>query len=136
MTQEKFDSLIEEILIAQDKPKSTGNSHRRKQWENRRNWRRCTISQTCKLGAMKDYEQLYKFYDRFSQYLHWVMYLESPDRRLSYITYKVEKHQFKWVSYHSKYHRKMASRMTRRYKGEIADGGMYRKIYDYYQSCI
>ena len=51
-------------------------------------------------------------------------YLQSVDRRLSYITYDVEKHQFKWVSYHYKYHRKMAAQYVRRYKGDIANGGM------------
>ena len=136
MTIEELEATIAELIIQQEKPKSTGNSHKRKQWENRRNWRRCTVSQTCKLGGLKDYEELYKFYDNFPQYLSWVMYLQSEDRRLSYITYDVKKHQFKWVSYHYKYHRKMAAQYVRRYKGEIADGSMYRKIYDYYQCCI
>ena len=136
MTREEIDALISEIIILQENPKSTGNSHSRKQWENHRNWRRCTIRQTCKLGSLKDYEELYKFYNRFNQWLGWVNYLQSEDRKLSYITYEVKKHQFKWVSYNSKYHRKTAARHVRRYKGEISNGGMYRKIYDYYQSCI
>lgn len=136
MTQDELDAAIVEVIIIQYKPKSTGNSHKRKQWENRRSWRRCTIRQTCKLGSLKDYEELYKFYDRFPQYLGLVTYLQSLDRRLSYITYDVEKRQFKWVSYHYKYHRKMAAQYVRRYEGEIANGGMYRKIYDYYQYCI
>lgn len=136
MMPEEINTLISEVIIAQEKPPSTGNSHSRKQWENQRNWRRCTIQQTCKLGSLKDYEELYKFYDRFNQWLGWVNYLQSEDRKLSYITYEVKKHQFKWVSYHSKYHRKTAGRHVRRYKGEIANGGMYRKIYDYCQCCI
>lgn len=136
MTQAELDAAIVEVIIIQYKPKSTGNSHKRKQWENRRSWRRCTIRQTCKLGSLKDYEELYKFYDRFPQYLGLVTYLQSLDRRLSYITYDVEKRQFKWVSYYYKYHRKMAAQYVRRYEGEIANGGMYRKIYDYYQYCI
>ena len=138
MTREEIDALISEIIILQEKPKSTGNSHRRKQWENRRNWRRCTINQTCKLGSLEDYEELYKFYDSRPYYLGYVpyLYLQSSDRFLSYITYEVEKHQFKWVSYHSKYHRNTAARHVRKYEDEISNGGMYRKIYDYYQSCI
>ena len=136
MTEENLDAMIREVIIPQIKSQSTGNSNKRKQWENRRNWRRCTVGQSCKLGGLKDYEKLYKFYDSFPHYLSWVMYLQSVDRRLSYITYDVEKHQFKWVSYHYKYHRKMATQYVRRYKGEIANGGMYRKIYDYYQCCI
>ncbi len=64
------------------------------------------------------------------------MYIKSSDRRLSYITYDVEKHQFKWVFYHYKYYRKMATQIVIRYTDEIAEGGMYRKIYDYFQCCI
>ena len=124
MTQDELDTAIAELIIPQEKAKNTGNSHKRKQWENRRNWRRCTVGQTCKLGGLKDYEELYKFYYSFPQYLGWATYLQSEDRRLSYITYDVEKHQFKWVSYHYKYHRKMAAQYVRRYKGDIANGGM------------
>ena len=136
MTQEKLDALISEVIIPQEKPSNTRNSHHRKQWENRRNWRRCTIRQTCKLGNLKDYEKLYQFYNKFNQWLDWISYLQSSDGRLSHITYEVKKHKFKWVSYNSKYHRKTAARRVRRYKGEITNGGMYKKIYDYFQSCI
>ena len=136
MTQDELDAAIAEVVIIQDKPKSTGNSHKRKQWENRRNWRRCTIRQTCKLGSLKDYEELYKFYDRFPQFTGWLTFPQSLDTGLSSLTYDEEKHQFTWHSYHSKYHRKTAARHVRKYKGEIANGGMYRKIYDYYQCCI
>lgn len=95
MTQDELDVAIDKVIIVQNKPKSTGNSHKRKQWENRLNWRRCTIRQTCKLGSLKDYENLYKFYGRFPQYLFWVMCLKSPNRKLSHVTYDVEKHRFK-----------------------------------------
>lgn len=53
MTQEELDATIAELIIAQEKPKSTGNSHRRKQWENRCNWHLCTMGKTCKLGYVK-----------------------------------------------------------------------------------
>ena len=39
MTQEELNKMIDEIIIPQEKPKSTGNSHKRKQWENRKYWR-------------------------------------------------------------------------------------------------
>lgn len=137
MTQEELDAAIAEVIITQDKPKSTGNSYKRKQWENRRNWRRCTIRQTCKLGSLKDYEELYKFYDRFPQCIGWrLTFPQSLDTGLSSLNYDEEKHQFTWHSYHSKYHRKTAARHVRKYKDEIADGSMYRKIYDYCQCCI
>lgn len=136
MTQDELDAVIAEVIITQDKPKSTGNSHKRKQWENRRNWRRCTIRQTCKLGSLKDYEELYKFYDRFPQFTGWLTFPQSLDTGgLSSLTYDEEKHQFTWHSYHSKYHRKTAARHVRKYKDEIADGSMYRKIYDYVYEC-
>lgn len=136
MTQDELDAAIAEVIIIQDKPKSTGNSHKRKQWENRRNWRRCTIRQTCKLGSLKDYEELYKFYDRFSQFTVWLTFPQSLDTGLSSLTYNEKKHKFTWHSYHSKYHRKTAARHVRKYRDEIADGSMYRKIYDYCQCCI
>lgn len=53
MTTEELDLAVAEIIIPQEKPKSTGNSHKRKQWENRRNWRICTIGKSCKLGYLK-----------------------------------------------------------------------------------
>lgn len=135
MTQEELDDLIAELIVAQEKPRSTGNSHKRKQWENRRNWRRCTVSQTCKLGSLKDYEELYKFYDIFPRCLGWLTFPQSLETSLSSLTYDEEKHQFTWHSYHSKYHRKTAARHVRKYKGKIAKGSMYRKIYDYVYEC-
>ena len=136
MTQDELDAAIAEVIITQDKPKSTGNSHKRKQWENCRNWRRCTVSQTCKLGSLKDYEELYKFYDIFPRCLSWLTFPQSLDTGLSSLNYDEEKYQFTWHSYHSKYHRKTAARHVRKYRDEIADGSMYRKIYDYCQCCI
>ena len=73
MTQDELDAVIAELIIVQKKTKGTGNSHKRKQWENRRNWRCCTIRQTCKLGSLRDYEELYKFYDRFPQCIGWLI---------------------------------------------------------------
>ena len=135
MTQEELEAAIAELIIPQEKAKSTGNSHRRKQWENQRYWRRCTIRQTCKLGSLRDYEELYKFYDRFPQCIGWLTFPQSLDTGLSSLTYDEVKHQFTWHSYHSKYCRKTAARHVRKYKGEITNGSMYRKIYDYVYAC-
>ena len=49
--------------------------------------------------------------------------------------YDEDKHHFTWYSYHSKYHRKTVARHVRKYKGEISNGSMYRKIYDYVYAC-
>ncbi len=135
MTPEDLDIMLREIIIPQIKPRSTGNSHKRKQWENRRNWRRCTVGQSCKLGGLKDYEEIYKFYDSFPQYLGWATFPQSLETSLSSLTYDENKHHFTWHSYHSKYLRKVAARHVRRYQGDIANGGMYRKIYDYVYAC-
>ena len=136
VTLEELDAAIAELIIPQEKAKSTGNSHKRKQWENRRNWRRCTVGQTCKLGGLKDYEELYKFYDRFPEFTGWLTFPESLDTGgLSHMNYDEDKHHFTWYSYHSKYHRKTAARHVRKYKGEISNGSMYRKIYDYVYAC-
>lgn len=135
LTQNELNLAISELTLPQEKPKSTGNSHKRKQWENQRYWRRCTIRQTCKLGSLRDYEELYKFYDRFPQCIGWLTFPQSLDTSLSSLNYDEGKHQFTWHSYHSKYHRKTAARHVRRYKGDIANGSMYRKIYDYVWEC-
>ena len=136
MTQKELDEVIAELIIPQKKAKSTGNSHKRKQWENQRNWRRCTVGQTCKIGGLNDYGELYKFYDRFPEFTGWLTFPESLDTGgLSHMTYDEDKHHFTWHSYHSKYHRKTAARHVRKYKGEIANGSMYRKIYDYVYAC-
>lgn len=135
MTQDELDAVIAKVIITQYKPKSTGNSHKRKQWENQRYWRLCTIGETCKLGSPKDYEKLCNFYDKFPRCLGWLTFPQSLETSLSSLTYDEEKHQFTWHSYHSKYHRKTAARHVRKYKGEIANGGMYKKIYDYVYEC-
>ena len=80
MTQEELNKAISEIVIPTEKPKSTGNSHRRKQWENRRYWWQCTVGKTCKLGSLKDYEELYRFYYKFNHYIHWVSWISSSGR--------------------------------------------------------
>ena len=56
MTQEELNKMIDEIIIPQEKTKSTGNSHKRKQWENRKYWRLCTIGKSCKIGKIKTCE--------------------------------------------------------------------------------
>lgn len=71
MTKEELDMVIAEIIIPAEKPKSTGNSHKRKQWENRRNWRLCTIGESCKFGSLKDYDELCNFYEQCDNGINW-----------------------------------------------------------------
>lgn len=134
MTQEELDATIAELIIPQAKPKSTGNSHKRKQWEKQRYWRLCTIGESCKFGSLKDYEELCKFYDSFPHSFG-LFHHAAWCGGLSYLNYDEDKHQFTWYSYHSKYARKTAARHVRKYKGEIVDDSMYRKIYDYVYEC-
>ena len=134
MTQEELNKAIFEIVIPIEKPKSTGNSHKRKQWENRRYWWQCTVGKTCKLGSLKDYDELYRFYDKFNHYIHWVSWISSSGK-LGSIHYDNDHHYFKHHSYSNKYSRRVAERMVRKYKGEISNGSNYKKIYDYQWSC-
>ena len=142
VTQEKLDEKIAEIIIPTEKPKSTGNSHRRKQWENQRNWRLCTIGQTCKLGSLKDYEalynyydELYKFYGIFKSWNGWIDWICSPGGIFAGVHYYTDRHYFKHHSYNKKWLRNFAERRVRKYKGEISKGSMYRKIFDYVWEC-
>ncbi|MBQ7704402.1 MAG: hypothetical protein IJT73_03100 [Selenomonadaceae bacterium] len=137
MTQEELNAAISEIIVAQEKFKSTGNSHKRKQWENRRNWRLCTVGETCKLGSFKDYDALYKFYDEnFPQWISWVRWLSGPGGIFAGVHYCKRRRHFCRYSFNNKWLRNFAERVVRRYKGEISNGSMYRKIFDYQWGCI
>ena len=134
MTPEDFETAIKEIITPQEKPRSTGNSHKRKQWEKQRYWRLCTIGKSCKFGSLKDYEELYKFYDSLNHWVRKFHWLSSYGRMAGFY-YIVEGHYFNSWSCNKKWLRNYAGRKVRRYSGEIADGGMYRKIYDYVWEC-
>ena len=136
MTQEELNMVIAEIIIPAEKPKSTGNSHKRKQWENLRNWRLCTIGESCKLGSLKDYEELCKFYDQFKHWIGWIGWICSPGGIFAGVYYDTDRHYFKHHSYNKKWLRNFAERRVRKYKGEISKGGMYRRFFDYQWSCI
>ena len=143
MTQEELDAAIAEIIIPAETPKSTGNSHRRKQWENRRNWRLCIVGQTCKFGSLKDYDALYKYYDDlykfygiFIPWNGWIDWICSPGGIFAGVYYDTDRHYFKHHSYNKKWLRNFAERKVRKYEGEISKGGMYRRIFDYQWSCI
>ena len=134
MTQEEFDLLITELIVPEEKLKSTGNSHKRKQWEKQKYWHLCTIGKSCKLGSLKDYEEIYKFYDSFN---HWIRRFQWLSRygRMAGWHYDIASHCFKRWSCNRKWLRDYAGRKVRQYSGEIVDGGMYRKIYDYVWEC-
>lgn len=134
VTQGELDEVIAELIIPQKKPKSTDNSHKRKQWEKQRYWRLCTIGESCKLGSLKDFGELYEFYDSFNHWIRRFQWLSSYGRMAGY-HYIVEENYFRKWSCNRKWLRKYAQRRVRRYRGEIADGCMYRKIYDYVWEC-
>lgn len=134
MTQEELDSKIAELIVLEENPPSTGNSHKRKQWEKQKYWRLCTIGESCKFGSLKDYDEVYNFYDKFNHWIRRFMTLGTSGR-LAGFYYSVESHHFKKWSHNKKWLRKYAQHQVRRYSGEIANGNMYRKIYDYVWEC-
>ncbi len=136
MTVEELDAAIAETIIPQEKPRSTQNSHRRKQWENRRHWRICTVGQSCKIGGQKDYDECYALYEACNYRGAWLLYLTCCWGGLGRISYNNERHHFVRYSYNVKGLRREAERKLRRYKGEIVNGSMYKRIFDYQWSCI
>lgn len=144
MTSEKLDAAIAEIIIPQEKSKSKGNSHKRKQWENRQNWRHCTIGKSCKLGYIKICPiakmKAPKF--RFSK---------SPlcdDCICNYglasswsfmvgVSYDCDSRRYKKYSYNcTGFRRELNRRFRRTVKGEIGNYSYYRKIFEYQWECV
>ena len=132
MTAEELDAAIAEIIILQEKPKSTQNSHRRKQWENKKYWRFCTVGDSCKLGRFKD-----KFKNFTEDDLEWYERLSSKCFRLVWIVYDFNRCYYKKYSYNKKKFRIDLNRRIRRtYKGEIGNYSYYKKIFEYHWRCI
>ena len=143
MTVKELDAAIAEIIIPQEKPKSTGNSHKRKQWENRRNWRLCTIGRSCKMAYVKvcpiakikssNFRRCYKsplcgdcICDLSSSWGFMVGISYDCDRR-RYIKYSYNCTGFR---------RELNRRLRRTVKGEIGNYSYYKKIFEYQWECV
>ena len=136
MTNEELNLQIEKIILPQEKPKSTGNSHRRKQWENRRNWRLCTIGKSCKVAYVKVYP-LAKIkapnFRRFKSSLciDCICDLSSPWGFCG-VSYDCDKLRYIKFSYNCTGFRRALNRLIRRTcKGEIGNYSYYKKIFEY-----
>lgn len=147
MTAEKLDAAIKEIVLLKEKSKSTGNSHSRKQWENRRNWRLCTIGKSCKIGWVKicsiAKQKPLKHRIIKSQICKECIFWCG--RRLQlYSAGKMGKVYY-WCdtgthygrySHNCKELRIEINRRIRRYKGEIGNNSYYRKMFEYKWDCV
>ena len=146
MTAEELDAAIAEIIIPQEKTKSTQNSHRRKQWENKKYWRLCTVGESCKLGIIKSCElaKQKKFalnQDRslICEECSGTFGLHSPYHMAGFYNYDCNTHYRRYSYKHTGY-RRCVNRWIRRYESnlenEIGNYGYYRKIFEYDWDCI
>ena len=144
MTLEEMNFAIAEKIIPQEKPKSTGNSHRRKQWENKKNWHLCTKWKSCKVGKAKKCELVGKI-DRKIYYKSCedcFCFWENPRfyNRLAGVSFDCLTGRFEKYSYNSTSRRRYVNRWVRRYannvENELGNYGYYRKIFEYAWDCV
>ena len=143
MTAEELNLLIKAIIIPQEKPKSTGNSHRRKQWENRRYWRLCTIGESCKMAYIKICPSAKIKAPNF-RYIKsplckdCICYLSSPwGVYMGGVSYDCDKARY--IRYYNNctgFRRELNRRIRRTCKGEIGNYSYYKKIFEYQWKCI
>ena len=130
MTQEELDDLIAELIVAQDKPRSTGNSHYRKQWENQRYWRLCTVGESCKIGVIKSCRENYWSSCCKQCYGRWG--LASYGKGGVYTRYcKGRYRKFSSSNFDNKTLKaikRVECRTPRRFKGDISNGSEYKRL--------
>ena len=149
MTQEELDATIADLIIVQEKPKSTGNSHKRKQWENRRYWHLCTMGKTCKLGYVKicliAKQKSSSGYMRSSVCWECVCCwhgFSSPWGIMGGVGYSCDsgthykKFSNKCPEFRRELNRLIRRRTKRTDKDDIGNYGYYRKIFDYEWGCV
>ena len=142
MTQEELDATIAELIIVQEKPKSTGNSHRRKQWENRRNWRLCTLGKSCKMAYVKICP-IAKI-KNFVSSLCWdcICELSSPwGIFMGWVSYDCYGQRYRKFSYNCTGFRRKLNRLIRRRtkrtdKDDIGNYSYYKKMFEYQWKCV
>ena len=139
MTQEELDAAIRKIILPQSKPRSTQNSHRRKQWENRRYWHLCTMSKSCKLGYVKicpiaRQKPFGRNILKSSICLDCCCYgeIRTPWGCMAGISCSCDT-----ISYYRRFSNKCQrlkyfnNRWVRRHRGEIGNYGYYKKMFEY-----
>lgn len=130
ITPTEFDAMLAEVIIPQLKPHSKQNSHRRKEWENRRIWRLCTVGKSCKLGA---YKQIFNDGNLHEDWIHFRF--RSYYRELAGMFYFSRAARVVEYSYNKKFVRRWANKRVRLYSGEVGNHSFYRKIFDYKWEC-
>jgi len=140
MTDEELNAMIAEIIIPQEKPKNTGNSHRRKQWENEKYWYLCTKWKSCKVAKVKHCELIGMEkntgrYNKLCEDCFCFLNEASFRNGIVGIFFDCDSGRFRKYSCNSKFLRNYGNRKVRRYKGEIGNFSYYRKIFDYVYSC-
>ena len=147
MTQEELDATIAELIVPQEKPKSTGNSHKRKQWENRRNWRLCTIGKSCKMAYVKICPMAKIKSPNFRRFKSplcgdCICNLSSPwGIYMGWVSYDCDRSRYRKFSYNCTGFRRELNRLIRRRtkrtdKDDIGNYSYYRKIFDYVWGCV
>ena len=130
MTQEELDDLIAELIVVQDKPRSTGNSHERKQWENQSYWRLCTVGESCKIGVIKSCRENYWSPCCKQCYGRWG--LASYGKGGVYTRYcKGRYRKFSSSNFDNKTLKaikRVERRTPRRFKGDISNGSEYKRL--------
>ena len=140
MTEQELDAAIAEIIIPHEKPKSTGNSHRRKQWENEKYWHLCTKWKSCNVGKVKNCELVGSEkntgkYNRLCEDCFCFLNRARFGMGLAGVVFDCENGRFKKYSCNSKILRNCGNRTIRRYKDDIGNFSYYKKIFDYAYSC-
>lgn len=146
MTEEELDAAIAEIIIPQEKPRSTQNSHRRKQWENRRYWHLCTVGESCKIGVIKSCKiarqkkaELNRDRIPICRDCYGYFGLFSIGRMGGIYNHDCNTHYRKFSYKHTGY-RRCVNRWFRRYESnienEIGNYGYYKKIFEYKWDCF
>ncbi len=130
MTQEELDDLIAELIVVQDKPRNTGNSHERKQWENQRYWRLCIVGESCKIGVIKSCRENYWSPCCKQCYGRWG--LASYGKGGVYTRYcKGRYRKFSSSNFDNKTLKaikRVERRTPRRFKGDIFNGAEYKRL--------
>lgn len=130
MTREELDAVIVKLIVAQYKPRSTGNSHHRKRWENQRYWRLCTVGESCKIGVIKSCRENYwspcceKCYGRrgLTSYGKGRVYTRNCKSR--YRKFSTSNFDCKTL----KVVKRVECRTPRRFKGDISNGSEYKRL--------
>ena len=142
MTHDEFDTVIAELIIPQEKTRSTGNSHRRKQWENQRYWRLCTMGMSCKLSYVKvcpiAKQVPLKHHIKSPTCWDCVCYGFSSPLIMGGVGYccAFGTYYKRWSNNRKWLRVAFNRRFRRNFKGDVGNYGYYRRVFDYEWECV